>query len=219
MQLIRQYINSMSKDIDVNDFCSDITYYIYNVYKDYGVDLQRIINCPVERLTASAIIYSTYKKQVWMVGDCQCIVNGVYYDNPKPQEGILAEKRSEILKELLKRGETTVEQVQAVDPGRKAIINGVIEGCRYQNIKYAVIDGFPIPMNEVKVIDVNDDYKEIVLASDGYPFLKSTLEESEKLFRKQIHDDPLFIDTFKATKAVMNGYKSFDDRCYIRFEI
>ncbi|MCD8291861.1 MAG: hypothetical protein LUC91_10225 [Prevotella sp.] len=219
MELIRQYINTMPKDIDVNDFCSGITYYIYNVYKNYSIDLQQIIKNPVERLTASAIIYSSYQRQVWMVGDCQCIVNCEYYDNPKPQEEILAEKRSKILKAMLKKGEITVEEVQAEDPGRKAIINGVIEGCRYQNIKYAVIDGFPIPMNEVKVIDVNDNCKEIVLASDGYPFLKPTLEESENLFQKQIQQDPLFIDTFKATKAVMNGYKSFDDRCYIRFEI
>ncbi|MCD8297612.1 MAG: hypothetical protein LUC88_08565 [Prevotella sp.] len=191
MQLISEYINTMSKDIDVNGFCNDITHIINNVYKNYSVDLQKIINNPVERLTASAIIYSAYKRQVWMVGDCQCIANGVYYDNPKPQEGILAEKRSKILKAMLKRGEITVEQVQAEDPGRKAIINGVIEGCRYQNMKYAVIDGFPILMKGVKVIDIDNDCKEIVLASDGYPFLKSSLEETETLFQKQIHEDPL----------------------------
>ncbi len=209
----------MAADTTVDDFCSGITTYIYNVYKKYGIDLERMKNHPVERLTASAVVYSAYHKQVWMVGDCQCIVNGEYYENPKPQEAILAEKRSKILKKMLKKGEITVEQVQTDDPGRAAIIDGVIDGCRLQNVKYPVIDGFPIPIDTVKVIDVNDNCKEIVLASDGYPFLKSSLAETETLFQEQLHNDPLFIDTFKATKALMNGYKSFDDRCYIRFEI
>ncbi|MCD8202340.1 MAG: hypothetical protein LUD48_01700 [Prevotella sp.] len=219
MQLISQYINTMAIDTTMADFCTGITAYISNVYEKYNIDMVWLKNHPVERLTASAIIYSPYHKEVWMVGDCQCIVNGEFFDNPKPQEGILAEKRSKILKEMLKKGEITVEQVQAEDPGRTAIIDEVIDGCRFQNVKYPVIDGFPIPLDTVKVIEVYNNCKEIVLASDGYPFLKPTLEESESLFQKQLLKDPLFIDTFKATKAVMNGYKSFDDRCYIRFEI
>ncbi len=218
MQLISQYINEMPAKTTVEEFCSGVTAYIYKVYEDNGIDIERIKSTPVERLTASAVIYSPYHKQVWMVGDCECIVNGQFYENPKPQESIIAEKRAKILKVLLNKGLTAAE-VQVKDPGRDAVINEIIDGCRYQNIKYPVIDGFPIPIETVKVIDVKDDCKEIVLASDGYPYLKNTLAESEELLRKQIAEDPLFIGDFKATKALMNGYISFDDRCYLRFEI
>ena len=54
------------------------------------------------------------------------------------------------------------------------------------------------------------------LASDGYPVLKGTLAESERELERIINNDPLCIDLYKATKGVMQGYKSFDDRTYIR---
>ena len=59
----------------------------------------------------------------------------------------------------------------------------------------------------------------IVLASDGYPFLKPTLSESEEALEEQRRRDPLNITTFKATKAFRRGMNSFDDRSYIRFTV
>ena len=58
---------------------------------------------------------------------------------------------------------------------------------------------------------------EIVLASDGYPFLKPTLAESEAALANQIANDPQNISCFIATKGLVEGNKSFDDRTYIRF--
>jgi glycerophosphoryl diester phosphodiesterase len=59
---------------------------------------------------------------------------------------------------------------------------------------------------------------EIVLASDGYPFLCKTLEESEQRLAQQKSEDPLNIGAFKATKAFTKENNSFDDRAYIRFK-
>ena len=75
-----------------------------------------------------------------------------------------------------------------------------------------------IPENLIHVISVADA-KGIVLASDGYPVLKRTLAESERELERIINNDPLCINLYKATKGVMQGYKSFDDRTYIRIEI
>ena len=66
---------------------------------------------------------------------------------------------------------------------------------------------------------VSADTQEVVLASDGYPFLCPTLAESEARLKEQIVRDPLNINTFKATKGMMTGNLSFDDRAYIRFSI
>ena len=105
-----------------------------------------------------------------------------------------------------------------------------------QNQNYTVIDGFPIYREGVKVVALKtkpvlsgiDTYfqeqtkpvsslNEVVLASDGYPFLKPTLAASEAALAEQIANDPQNIHFFIATKGIVEGNKSFDDRTYIRF--
>lgn len=218
MELISRYINSMPAGIVMDDFCTNVTSVIRQEYLSHKFSLDYLKDHPVERLTASAAIFSRHSMQVWLVGDCQCIVDGNYYDNPKPQEQRLACKRSEYLKKALDNG-LTVESARTTDPGRNYILEELKECCKQQNIDYPVIDGFDIPTTKVKVIDIRDARSDIILASDGYPFLKSTLEDSEAALARQLTDDPLCINTFKATKALMNGNTSFDDRCYIRFTL
>ena len=107
-----------------------------------------------------------------------------------------------------------------------------------QNQTYTVIDGFPIYREGVKVVALKmkpvsssiETYfqeqtkpvsspNEVVLASDGYPFLKPTLSASEAALAEQIANDPQNIHSFIATKGIVEGNKSFDDRTYIRFSV
>ena len=94
-----------------------------------------------------------------------------------------------------------------------------METMQQQNKTYAVIDGFPIPQHHVRVITLDFMPWEVVLASDGYPFLESTLAASEERLEWQRQNDPLNIGVFKATKAFAAGNNSFDDRAYIRFKV
>lgn len=55
------------------------------------------------------------------------------------------------------------------------------------------------------------------MASDGYPFLKPTLAESEEALAHLLAYDPQCTHEFIATKGIVVGNKSFDDRTYIRF--
>ena len=215
MELVKQYISNMPEKTDLQSFCNGITQYIRSTYVAFNADINRLERHPKERLTASAAIYSHHFRQIWLVGDCQCIADGVYHDNAKPQEKVWANERSEYIVQAMAKG-LTVEDVQIDDPGRKHILPKLTESCKRQNIDYAVIDGFSIPLKRVKVVNVADCSKDIVLASDGYPFLKDTLAESEKALEALLHDDPLCIHTFKATKGLGKGNKSFDDRSYIR---
>ena len=105
------------------------------------------------------------------------------------------------------------------DTARDAIIPHMLETMQQQNKTYAVIDGFPIPQQYVRVITLDFQPWEIVLASDGYPFLLPTLADSEQRLERQRLEDPLNIGTFKATKAFLPGNNSFDDRSYIRFRV
>ena len=236
MMLISEYIREELKaDASVDDFCQGVTAYIYNkVYEKLGVE-ERLKEHPEERLTASAILYSRTRNEVWMVGDCQAIIGGKLYENGKPYEQEIASKRVE----LIEQGLSPAEARKQIEP---LLIKAMLSG---QNQTYTVIDGFPIYREGVKVVSVSDSSSvqdsvpasdsvpcsdsasasdtipssssEIVLASDGYPFLKPTLAASEAALAEQIANDPQNIRSFIATKGIVEGNKSFDDRTYIRF--
>ena len=254
MMLISEYIREELKaDASVDDFCQGVTSYIYNkVYEKLGVE-ERLKEHPEERLTASAILYSRTRNEVWMVGDCQAIIDGKLYENGKPYEEKIARKRVE----LIEQGLSPAEARKQIEP---LLIKAMLSG---QNQTYTVIDGFPIYREGVKVVSVSDSSSvqgsvsssdsssvqdsvsssdscsvqdpvscsgsasasdtipssssEIVLASDGYPFLKPTLAASEAALAEQIANDPQNIHSFIATKGIVEGNKSFDDRTYIRF--
>ena len=254
MMLISEYIREELKaDASVDDFCQGVTAYIYNkVYEKLEVE-ERLKEHPEERLTASAILYSRTRNEVWMVGDCQAIIDGKLYENGKPYEEKIARKRVE----LIAQGLSPAEARKQIEP---LLIKAMLSG---QNQTYTVIDGFPIYREGVKVVSVSDSSSvqgsvsssdsssvqdsvsssdscsvqdpvscsgsasasdtipssssEIVLASDGYPFLKPTLAASEAALAEQIANDPQNIHSFIATKGIVEGNKSFDDRTYIRF--
>ena len=236
MMLISEYIREELKaNASVDDFCQGVTAYIYNkVYEKLGVE-ERLKEHPEERLTASAILYSRTRNEVWMVGDCQAIIDGKLYENGKPYEQEIARKRVE----LIEQGLSPAEARKQIEP---LLIEAMLSG---QNQTYTVIDGFPIYREGVKVVSVSDSSSvqdsvpasdsvpcsdsasasgtisvsssEIVLASDGYPFLEPTLAASEAALAEQIANDPQNIHSFIATKGIVEGNKSFDDRTYIRF--
>ena len=236
MMLISEYIREELKaDASVDEFCQGVTAYIYNkVYEKLGVE-ERLKEHPEERLTASAILYSRTRNEVWMVGDCQAIIAGKLYENGKPYEEKIARKRVE----LIEQGLSPAEARKQIEP---LLIEAMLSG---QNQTYTVIDGFPIYREGVKVVSVSDSSSvqdsvpasdsvpcsdsasasgtipssssEIVLASDGYPFLKPTLAASEAALAEQIANDPQNIHSFIATKGIVEGNKSVDDRTYIRF--
>lgn len=217
MLLISEFMRQVRSDINANDFCDELTGYIYRQYA--GSDLKRLAYHPEERLTASCIVYSRLHRQIWMVGDCQCLVDGTLYENPKPYESILAEKRAAIARSMLDCGKATIDSLRADDTARKAIIPEMIETMRNQNRTYAVVDGFPIPKEKVRIVMLTPSSHSIILATDGYPFLRPTLADSEAALYRQLTTDPLNIGTFKATKAFIEGNNSFDDRAYIRFTV
>ena len=225
MVLISEYIqHELKPESTVEDFCEGVTSYIYNkVYRQQGIEEQMQAH-PEERLTASAILYSKAKNEVWMVGDCQAIIDGKLYENNKPFEDIVARRRVE----LIRQGFTPQEARKTIEP---LLIQAMLEG---QNKTYTVIDGFPIYQKGVKVVSLNAPQKnvetdvadslplptkEIVLASDGYPFLKPTLTESEEALAHLLAYDPQCTHEFIGTKGIVVGNKSFDDRTYIRFQI
>ena len=242
MMLISEYIREELKaDASVDDFCQGVTAYIYNkVYEKLGVE-ERLKEHPEERLTASAILYNRTRNEVWMVGDCQAIIAGKLYENGKPYEEKIARKRVE----LIEQGLSPAEARKQIEPLLiEAMLSGqnqtytVIDGFPIyrEGVKVVSVSDSSSVQDSVSSSDscsgqdpvscsgsasasdtIPSSSSEIVLASDGYPFLKPTLAASEAALAEQIANDPQNIHSFIATKGIVEGNKSFDDRTYIRF--
>lgn len=212
MQIVSRVITEkLSADATIHDFCRLTAEAVSAYYPEKPLKADNNL------MAASAVVLSIKRREVWFVGDCLCLIDGVLYEYPKPEEEINASKRAECIKEMLREGRVTVDELRVHDYGRDTIKNELRSCCEKQNRDYAVINGMDIPEHLVHVVSVADA-NEVVLASDGYPILKGTLEESEKELERIIKDDPLCIDMYKATKGVMKGNKSFDDRTYIRLK-
>ena len=146
MVLISEYIqHELKPESTVEDFCEGVTSYIYNkVYRQQGIEEQMQAH-PEERLTASAILYSKAKNEVWLVGDCQAIVDNTFFDNAKPYEQHIATLRANMIKE----GMAPADARRAIEP---QLVEAMLQG---QNTSYAVIDGTPIYMAGTRTVAVS----------------------------------------------------------------
>lgn len=231
MMLLTSFIQEMRPDTSLHDFCEGVTERFAEVYRDTtrldapsATDKSTTLGPPSatipphERLCASAAIYSRTHRQVWLVGDCQCLVDGKGHDNPKPDEAVIADLRAGQFDTCSRDKDDMLDGTTIVhDYARDMILPRLIRSMSHQNKTYAVIDGYPIYEQGIKAIAIGPACSEVVLATDGYPFLCPTLEASEEALAAQLARDPFCIKTFKATKGLMRGNRSFDDRAYVRF--
>ncbi len=219
----RLILSSELEKMDANIEACDAIEELNNALKNaYGEKYEIAANDVAEKIAATIIIFNKSKNEIWLFGDCQCLVNGVYYNDPKTMDETLAAVRSLYNHIEILKGKTK-EEISANDMGREYILPLIKEGSRYANkpdseYRYNVLDGFEIDSRKCVVIKVSPG-DEIVMASDGYPHLKNTLKESEDALKKIIEEDPLCIELYKATKGLVPGNHSFDDRTYIRFTI
>lgn len=164
-------------------------------------------------------IYSAGKKQVWRVCDCAVMIDGVAYTRELPPDAVTSEARAYVIEALLLQGKT-IDQLRSFDLSREVIRPLLQEQHHFSNLDsaygYGVIDGRSVPSRFIDVFDAARA-SEIVLASDGYPFVCSTLAETEERLSALLRDDPLLFRQYKSTKGHQQGNLSFDDRTYIRF--
>lgn len=200
--------------------------------------LNRVLYRPdvvaANRPTASIVIYSKYRNEIWMVGDCQF---GIIckdtdqtsklqtFTNPKRIDRILAEWRRDIDKSIIDRGLHTQVEIANNDPGRRIIQPFITQQVRYQNIEtehplaYGVMDGETIPSRFVRCFQLDSNVEQIILATDGYPVLFPTLQETEDELSRLLSLDPLCLGPLLGTKGVRPGNSSYDDRTYLRLKL
>lgn len=216
-EIIISELESMPREIDCEGFFSRLDAAMHTAYE------KDIINDDItEWLRACIIVYSDYRKEIWQVGDCALMINGTLFDNSKKIDTLLSELRSFTIQKYLADGGDE-NALYTEDVGRKAITPFINCQLSFENkydsdFGYAVLNGHGFDTCAVVRHPVLEGDM-IVLASDGYPVLCQTLEESEKALVNAVTDDPLCYKTNRGTKGIQQGYSSFDDRSYIKFKV
>ena len=173
-----------------------------------------------DRLCASALVYSKFKQQVWSIGDCQCMINGVLFTQQKKIDVLMGELRSVIIRCFLLKG-CSESYLMKNDLSRSMINEFLLMQRFLENTEDEY--GYPVlsshgSVPKAVIYDVRKGDK-VIFASDGYPVVCDTLLQSEELLQSIIHEDPLLFKQFKATKGVVGDNVSFDDRSYLKFVV
>lgn len=166
---------------------------------------------------ASVLIYNHKRRELWSVGDCPFILNGVYHRNEKKVDKILSAARKMAIETLLLSGHTE-EELLRHDLAREMMLPFLKLQPRLidsdSELSYSVVDGIH-PIRHLIVIPVPAD-SVLILATDGYPDLKSTLASSEDALAHILLEDPLCWRLYPSTKGISAGNISFDDRTFLK---
>jgi glycerophosphoryl diester phosphodiesterase len=178
-------------------------------------------NEPKGAAAAGAIIFSKERNEIWSVGDCQCLINGELFTHEKEIDKINSDMRALVLQMAKQEGKTEKELLEN-DVGREFILPILEKQHLFANktgvFSYGVFNGEPVPEAHIVIHKVNKG-EEVVLASDGSPFLRETLAESERLLKEELENNPLCDGKYRSTKGKAEDNISFDDRTYIRFKV
>ncbi|MBO7109855.1 MAG: hypothetical protein J6V97_07145, partial [Prevotella sp.] len=126
MRTVAAFIKKMPKDISCHQFCKGATEASRRRYVKSL--LPHLAEHHEDRLTASCIVFSRLRRELWMIGDCQALVipnnpdrpheshEPHFFDNPKPYEQELAQLRADYIKAGL-----------TADAAREAILPRMLE--------------------------------------------------------------------------------------------
>ncbi|MBT1174175.1 hypothetical protein JS530_01370 [Bifidobacterium sp. LC6] len=184
-----------------------------------------LVHEPIERLQANAVIYSVHRREIWLFGDCQVMVNGQQTPTVKRVDELLGELRA-FTTLALRRQQSSANSTESssatdsTDPARDMILPFLRLQSQFANARgpygYFVFDGFTDLTYPIRTVTVSSG-DEVVLASDGYPVLQPTLTASGRELQRLKREDPELISEYRSTKGFVEGYDSFDDRTYVRF--
>lgn len=220
---VSRALSELHPGCSAREACALMTTLVADIYRKFNLN-DLVQNEPLHRIGASFIALNRYKNELWSVGDCQFILGDDLFSPHKKIDQLLSETRSLFLEIELLNG-ATMDQLQDRDTGRNFILPLLNKQCYLQNNPhfedywYPIINGITLPDNGIIVTKIPDDIDTIVMASDGYPYLRKSLIESENMLEHILRDDPLLIRKYKSTKGLVKGNISFDDRAFIKIGI
>ena len=232
--LVADTIVTMNPEYTAQEAIEAINLAVHNAYSAHNVEFDTLL--PSERLQCSLLIYSMYRHEVWSFGDCMLRINQRDFRFRKEGDDLFAalrafciqierDRRRMVFKdrELTQSGSQELSEEQELSQyGRAKILPYLKEYVSLANravpFGYDVIDGGPIHACHVKVYAVQKNDC-VVMASDGYPKLFDTLEDTENYLKQALKEDPNCISILRGTKGVEPGNVSYDDRTYVSFRV
>ncbi len=168
---------------------------------------------------ASIIIYNDIRKEIVNYGDCQCRIGEIVHSHVKKIDQLNADLRAFHLEYHLQHG-MTLEELAEEDLGRAAITRNLAMQCSFENrpgaFGYPVLNGRGIEASLIKSYKIMHG-DEVILASDGYPWLGTSLAKSEEALQQILREDSMCFRSYRSTKGVKKGNISFDDRAFCKF--
>lgn len=211
-ETICKAISAFESHIDVFSAVEKMTEGVNSLYDEKS---------PEGSAAAGVIIYSKRRKEIWSIGDCQCIINGEFFSHEKEIDRIVSDMRALVL-EISRREGFTDAELSENDTGREFILPVIKKQRIFANsdgrFSYGVINGSKVHRKDITVCKLKSG-DEVVLASDGYPKLFTSLNESEEYLKEEIKNNPLCDGVYRSTKGIKKDCSSFDDRTYIRFRV
>ncbi|MGF7452797.1 hypothetical protein [Pasteurella bettyae] len=216
--IIQEVFQSLPAGTDKEKIITLINEKFKNFYAKYpDIDFK---NTPHLRPTATLIWYDLTKNELIAIGDSKARIDNVKYNNEvKYVDELNSTLRVKILKDL----KLTNEQIEENDIGRFYIMPLLTRQSEFQNnpnapkaFQYWAIDGFDIPISELKVWKFDKTPKVIELSSDGYETYPKdiTIDAYENTLKQELSEDPLRIKN-PSTKGITKGNYTFDDRAIL----
>ena len=216
--VILSALENMPADIDKKSFFDTLDNALFKAYSAEVVNDNRD-----EYLRACIAVYSAHFKEVWVLGDCQCMVNGKLFVPTGGVDELMATLRAYVIECAVATDGVSEESLYTNDIGREAVLPFIKKQTAFENNEnsefgYGVLNGHGVAHRLVKAYTVNSG-DTVVLASDGYPALCDSLEKSESELARLLKEDPLCYKQNRCTKGIAGSNTSFDDRTYIKFEV
>jgi len=168
---------------------------------------------------ASIVVFNERRRELWRVGDCHYAVGDEVSLGSKAIDDLTSSMRAAVIRRALDRG----QDLNGKDPGREVIMPMLQAQHLHANnaespVGFPVMDGRPVPESLLERPVTVGKGDLVVLASDGFDFLKPTLRETLEAQERSYRIDPLRIGLpggRASTKGLPQGAIRHDDQSYV----
>ncbi len=209
-------VEELPRETDAHSFAEALTAALGEAVRSTAGDLSDDMRWPV----ASLVCVSSPRREVWRIGDCNAVIDGVHHLGGKRVDDAAYGFRAAVNAALLARG-TPLDEILETDPGAEAA-RPLYElqqhlANRVGPWGFGCVDGRTVPAEFVEVFGIPETPCEVVLTSDGYAQVLESLAATEARLHAMIEADPAAINELWAMgKSLRPGYRALDDRAFLR---
>jgi len=211
-ETIATAIRGLPADVDARSFADMLSAALASAVGDLRPDTRWPVAC-----------VSADRGEVWRIGDCHVVIGDVEHPSTFLVDEAASRFRAAVNAALLAKG-TPIQKILENDPGSQARRILTDNQQHLANTVgpwgYGCINGKTVPSEYIEVLPIPEGQAEIILTTDGYTVVQSTLSETEATLARSIRDDPAAIgELWPIGKSTRPGANAPDDRAYLRIKL